>query len=274
MVEVTSDSQRYRRNMGNDATLELERMTWPDVRAALDAGRTTVVFACGAVEQHGPHLPLFTDAEHGSELSRRVARELGDALVAPTVRVGCSEHHMAFPGTISLEESTFAAVLRDYVRSLARHGFRRICVIPSHGGNFAPLTRALPSLREAAGERVHVAAFTDLQAVIGAWVRLAGELGLAERVGGHADIAESSVMLALHPELVRTEVVEAGHVGPLTPELIQRLFTQGMRAISPNGILGDAHGLSAELGERCIEELVAVLVAYFRREESEESIVR
>lgn len=255
--------------MGNDPTLELEHMTWPEVRAALDAGCTTVVFACGAVEQHGPHLPLFTDAEIGSELSRRVATALGDALVAPTVRVGCSEHHMAFPGTISLEESTFAAVLRDYVRSLARHGFQHICVIPSHGGNFAPLTHALPMLREAAGKRAHVAAFTDLQAVISTWARLAGALGFAERVAGHADIAESSVMLALHPDLVRIEAVEAGHPGPLTPELIERLFTQGMRAIAPNGILGDARGLSAELGERCIEELVAVIVAYFRREASE-----
>ena len=255
--------------MTNNPTLELERMTWPEVRAALDAGRTTVVFACGAVEQHGPHLPLFTDAEHGSELSRRVAIALGDALVAPTVRVGCSEHHMAFPGTISLEESTFAAVLRDYVRSLARHGFRRICVIPSHGGNFAPVARALPVLREAAGEHAHVVAFTDLAAVIDAWVGVAGELGIAERVVGHADVAESSVMLALHPDLVHTEAAEAGHPGPLTPELAQRLFTHGMRAIAPNGILGDARGLSAELGERCIAELVAVLVAYFRREASE-----
>jgi creatinine amidohydrolase len=176
---------------------------------------------------------------------------------------------MAFPGTISLEESTFTAVLRDYVRSLARHGFRRICVIPSHGGNFAPLTHALPMLREAAGERARVVAFTDLPAVIGTWVRVAGELGVAERVAGHADIAESSVMLALHPELVHTEAAEAGHPGPLTPELVQRLFTQGMRAIAPNGILGDARGLSAELGERCIEELVTVLVAYFRRDGSE-----
>ena len=257
--------------MGNDATLELERMTWPQVRAALDAGRTTVVFACGAVEQHGPHLPLFTDAEHGSELARGVARGLGNALVAPTVRVGCSEHHMAFPGTISLEESTFAAVLRDYVRSLARHGFRHVCVIPSHGGNFAPLTNALPMLREAAGDRARVVAYTDLQAVIGAWLRVASPLGLAERVGGHADIAESSVMLALHPELVRTEAAEVGHVGPLTPELIERLFAGGMRAISANGILGDARGLSAELGRRCIDELVAVLVDYFRREVQREA---
>jgi creatinine amidohydrolase len=128
-------------------------------------------------------------------------------------------------------------------------------------------------LREAAGERTHVAAFTDLQAVIGTWTRVAGASGVAERVAGHADIAESSVMLALHPDLVHTEAAEAGHPGPLTAELIERLFTQGMRAIAPNGILGDARGLSAELGQRCIEDLVAVIVAYFRREASEAASV-
>jgi creatinine amidohydrolase len=247
-------------------SIELERMTWPDVRAALDAGRTTVVFSCGAVEQHGPHLPLFMDAEHGTALALGVARALGNALVAPTVRVGCSEHHMAFPGTLTLEESTFAAVLRDYVRSLAFHGFTRVCVIPSHGGNFAPLTRALPLLRETAGERTRVLAYTDLPAVIGTWTDVAAELGLAERVGGHADVAESSVMLALHPELVRTSAAELGYIGPLTPELLHKLFTQGIHAISPNGILGDARGLSPELGRRCIDALVAVLAEYFRRE--------
>jgi len=75
----------------------------------------------------------------------------------------------------------------------------------------------------------------------------------------------------LHPDLVHTDAAEAGHPGPLTPELTQRLFTHGMRAIAPNGILGDARGLSAELGERCIEELVAVIVAFFRREAAEVS---
>jgi len=240
-------------------------MTWPEVRAALDAGRTTAVFACGAVEQHGPHLPLFMDAEHGTALARGVARALGDALVAPTVRVGCSEHHMALPGTLSLEESTFAAVCRDYCRSLARHGFRRVCVIPSHGGNFAPLERALPAMRDAAGPATRVLAFTDLQAVIGVWSRVADAMGLADRVGGHADVAESSVMLALHPALVRVDAAERGHVGPLTPDLAERLFAHGIHAISPNGILGDARGLSAEMGRRCIDELVTVLAEYFGR---------
>src|SRR4029453_1045159 len=141
--------------MGTDPTLELERMTWPEVRAALDAGCTTVVFACGAVEQHGPHLPLFTDAEIGSELSRRVATELGDALVAPTVRVGCSEHHMAFPGTISLEESTFAAVLRD---SVARRELRATHACPSDAARSGGRARARRGLHGLAVSDRHLGA--------------------------------------------------------------------------------------------------------------------
>jgi creatinine amidohydrolase len=79
--------------------LLLERLTSPEVRAAIDAGYTTVVVACGAVEQHGPHLPLCMDAEHGAALAEEVARRLGDALVAPPIRIGCSEHHMRFAGS-------------------------------------------------------------------------------------------------------------------------------------------------------------------------------
>ena len=95
-------------------TLFLERMRWPQVRAAIESGTTTVVVPCGAVEQHGPHLPLFVDAEHGTKLGEEVARRLGRALVAPTIRVGCSDHHMSFAGTISLRQGTFTAVCRDY----------------------------------------------------------------------------------------------------------------------------------------------------------------
>jgi creatinine amidohydrolase len=248
--------------------LRLERMTSPQVRAAVEGGRTTVVVACGAVEQHGPHLPLFMDAEHGEALAEGVAARLGDALVAPSIRVGCSEHHMAFAGTVSLSEATFRGLCRDYCSSLARHGFRRICFVPSHGGNFAPLEAALPELREAAGEGVRVQAFTDLAAVVGLWRRVVEEEapGLGARVGGHADVAESSIMLALHPELVRREAAEAGYAGELTPEVLERLFRDGIGAIAPNGILGDARGATAEVGRRCIDALAELLAGRFRAE--------
>lgn len=244
----------------------LEHMRWPDVRAALDAGKTTAVFACGAVEQHGPHLPLFTDAEHGTRLAVGVARRLGDALVAPTIRIGCSEHHMAFPGTISLQPATLEAMCRDYCVSLARHGFTRLCIIPSHGGNFAPLAAMRDRLQAAAGERTRVLAYTDLGGLIGVWKRVVEEeSGLGDRVGGHADIAESSVMLALHPELVRQEAAVAGCLEPPTAAFIQRILKEGFDTVSPTGIIGDARGLSAQIGTRCIEELEALLAEYFRQ---------
>ncbi|HWU31619.1 MAG TPA: creatininase family protein, partial [Marmoricola sp.] len=101
----------------------LDELTWPQVRAEQQAGRTTVVVALGATEQHGPHLPLATDALIGDHLAREIADRL-DAFLAPTVRIGCSSHHLEFPGTISLSEETFAGVVRDLLTSFARGGFR------------------------------------------------------------------------------------------------------------------------------------------------------
>jgi creatinine amidohydrolase len=245
--------------------LLLERMTSPAVRDAIDAGHTTVIVACGAVEQHGPHLPLFMDAEHGAALSVEVAQRLGDALVAPTIRVGCSKHHMAFAGTLSLRVETFQAVCEDHARSLGRHGFRHICFLPTHGGNYAPLAEALERLDAAAGPDATVHAFTDLDALIGLWRRVVEEeAGMGDRVGGHADIAEGSIMLALHPELVREGDAEAGYTGAMTPKVRSRMFEEGFDAVTPNGILGDARGASAAIGRRLIEEMAEMAAGYFR----------
>jgi len=139
------------------AAIELDALTWPQVRAQIDAGRDTVVLALGATEQHGRHLPLATDALLGDHLARMLADRL-DAFHAPTLRVGCSEHHVGFAGTMSLSESTFHAVVGDLVRSLLRGGFRRIVLVPTHGGNFAPLAAAVSKL----DERQSVTALTDL----------------------------------------------------------------------------------------------------------------
>lgn len=242
----------------------MERMTSPEIRAALDAGHTTAVVACGAVEQHGPHLPLFMDAEHGVRLAEEVARRLGNALVAPAIRVGCSEHHMSFPGTISLRTETFQAICLDYCVSLARHGFRHIYFIPTHGGNYGPLAEILDRLNESAGPGTRVVAFTDLDALIERWRRaVEAEAGLGARVGGHADIAEASIMMVLHPHLVREDRAEAGYIGEFTPELVERMFRDGIGAITANGILGDARGMSPAIGRRCIAETVDMLVDWF-----------
>lgn len=246
--------------------LHLEKLPSPVIAAAIGAGRTTVVMACGAVEQHGPHLPLFMDAEHGTRLAEAVAERLGDAFVAPTIRVGCSEHHMAFAGTLTLREETFAAVVEDCCTSLARHGFRRILIVPTHGGNFAPLRRLLPGLRTRLGD-CDVSAYTDLQAVMRIWREAIDGVspGLGKRVGGHADIAETSIMAVLHPHLVVADRAAAGFAGELTEEVLGRMFAHGIGAIAPNGILGDARGFSAGLGERCIAALAEEIAEHFER---------
>lgn len=249
-------------------SLLLEHMTHTAVAAAIAAGQTTAVVACGAVEQHGPHLPLFMDAEHGGELARRVARRLGNALVAPTIRVGCSDHHMAFAGTISLRKETFQAVCLDYAVSLSRHGFRRLYFIPSHGDNFGPLAELLPRLRDAVGTATKVMAFLDLAAQIRVWREVVQDAaGLGDRVGGHADIAEASIMLALHPQLVREAEAVPGYRGELTPEVLRRLMADGIHSIAPNGILGDPRGMSSQLGERCMAATVDLLVEHFHAED-------
>lgn len=246
--------------------LHLERMTWPEVRAALDTGRTTVVVACGATEQHGPHLPLLVDAEQGTRLAGEVASRLGDALVAPTIRVGCSDHHLDFAGTISLRRSTLKAVCVDYCTSLAHHGFRRILLIPSHGGNFDLIAESLEELRELVAPGTEVHAFTDLRAWIRCWRDAIAEVEpeLAARVGGHADIAETSIMLALHPALVRAGRVDAGYTGPTDGDFFDRITREGLATVTSNGILGDARGASAELGERCIRAVADMLAAHFQ----------
>src|SRR2546423_1321269 len=185
------------------SAVELDRLSWPEVKSEIEAGRDTVVIAFGATEQHGPHLPLATDALLGDHMARLVADRL-DAFVAPTVRVGCSEHHLEFPGTLSVSEETFHAVVADLVRSLARGGFRRVVLVPTHGGNFGPLARALEKLGPVEG--LEVSALTDLSALFAIAQLGADEHGVPLTEGGlHAGEWETSMLMSIHPELVHLE---------------------------------------------------------------------
>ena len=245
-------------------SLLLEELTWPEVEEALEAGYTTAVVGVGAVEQHGPHLPLLVDAVRGDRLAYDVAVRMGEALVAPTIRVGCSEHHMGFAGTVSLRRSTLEAVCLDYAVSLARHGFRRICFAPSHGGNFQPLADMLDDLRRAVAPDCDVLAYTDLTGFLDVWRgAVAGAGGDAARVGGHADLAETSEMLVLRPDLVLRDRAEAGYTGAVDGALLDRMFRDGMRSVTPNGILGDARGASADVGERCLSAAANAVTGAF-----------
>lgn len=196
--------------MAEQPEVFLERMTWPEIEAAIAAGRTRAVVCLAASEQHGPHLPEGTDAWLGQELAGRLARALGDALVAPVIRPGCSEHHLGFAGTITVPAEVLAALLDAYVDSLSRHGFERFLVFASHGGNLPALTN-WPGRR-----RPQVSVLDDPRPVVGAIRQALSGFGAAGPAGRHADLGE--------------------------------LLANGTRALSPSGVFGDPTSATAEMG--------------------------
>jgi creatinine amidohydrolase len=235
--------------------VELDRISWPEVKAELEAGRDTVVIAFGATEQHGPHMPLATDALIGDHLARLVADKL-DAFVAPTVRIGCSEHHLAFPGTLSVSEQTFHGIVADIVRSLARGGFRRVVLLPTHGGNFAPLAAAIDKLGPVDG--IEIKALTDLGALFAIAQLGLDEHGVPLSEGGlHAGEWETSMLMTIHPDLVRPERGEPGFTGDMEAA-VGSIFGEGVHAVSENGVIGDPAQASAAHGERYWDKVVAI----------------
>jgi creatinine amidohydrolase len=246
-------------------SLLLEELTSPEIRQAIDAGYSTVIIPSGAVEQHGPHVVMASDTLQARAIGLRVAEQLGKTLVAPAVAVGCSDHHMAFTGTISLRSEVFQEIHVDYCRALAKHGFRRIACYAAHGGNFAPLATVLPRLREVAAP-AEVAVYADLIRYVGAWQEVVAASGMdVAKVGGHADVAESSIVMSFDTRNVRPGLAERGYQGKLD-EVIPRVLRDGLQSVSPNGILGDATGFNAELGERCVVAVTNLLADYFGSE--------
>jgi creatinine amidohydrolase len=243
--------------------LDLYTLSWPEVRDEIDRGRDTIVVCFGAVEQHGHHLPMGTDSMLGDELGRELAEHL-DAFLAPTIQVGCSRHHLAFPGTMSVSEETFAGVVSDIVTGWAGQGFKRIVLLPTHGGNFGPLAAALESLGPIEG--VKLVAITDLGILVNATLGLGAELGIPASEGGiHGGEWETSMMLAVHPELVHMDRAVAGYTGDLETGM-QRFFVEGVDALTDTGVIGDPKQASAEHGRKYFDRLVQLAIELIEKE--------
>jgi creatinine amidohydrolase len=242
----------------------LADLTWPEVEAELARGCRTTVIALGATEQHGPHLPLATDAWIADALAERFCARVEDAIQGPTLALGCSAEHLEFPGTLDLRAETLTAVLADVIRSLGRHGFQRVFVFSAHGGNTGALRAALPALRAAAAP-LEVLAFTDLDAVARTAAAASAAFGVgAEASGHHAGEFETSILLALRPGEVRAQAFAPGLAAPTADA--QALFYPSLRPRAPSGTVGDPSGAAAARAEPYLTAWVELLVDAYRGE--------
>lgn len=237
-------------------------MVWPEVESALENGTRTAIVAVGSIEQHGPHLPLNMDTLDGDELARRIATELGDALAAPTIRPGCSGHHMEFPGTITVPPETLMDVIRSYCRSLDEHGFDHIVLVPTHGGNFGPVTTVAPDIaRELNAMVIPLADLDEHMQLLNEGLSEAGIEYDQDVI--HAGAAETAMILAIDEGLVRMEDMESGPEGDISTA---RLLSEGFKTITENGVLGDPTKATTDAGDVIIQNVVETYVQHIKTE--------
>lgn len=208
--------------------------TWPEIPE-----QPLLVVPLGSVEQHGPHLPLSTDTRTAETVAGAAMPRLGGALLAPVIPYGASGEHEGFPGTVSIGTEVLTTLLVEYGRSACRWA-GRLLVVNGHGGNLEALRNAVPLLRSE-GRDV-------------AWFPCGVPGGDA-----HAGRVETSLMLHVEPGVVREDRAEPGETAPLR-ELLPRMRAHGVRAVSPNGVLGDPAGASAAEGAELLAAMVQRLV--------------
>lgn len=235
----------------------IEEMTWPEVKAKLESGFDTVIVMAGSIEQHGLHLPTKMDAHSGEVLGELFAKRLGNTMVAPIIRPGCSEHHMFFPGSMTLRKEVFQDVVRDYVDNMVRHGFTKIILATTHGGNFEPMFEMVPELKEKyEAKGVKIIDILDFDDFVVAQNSILEEFQMSEAEAGvHSGGSETSFLMASEPESVRTEKLAKGFVGKFDAAFDHKLHTEGMQSVTEIGVLGDATKASKAFGERLIDAL-------------------
>lgn len=232
-------------------TLLLEELGWPDVEAYLRTD-DRLILVVGSCEQHGRHLTFATDVWQPWEIARRLSERTG-VLLAPPINYGMSLHHLGFPGSLSLRPDTLSSLITDLLESAYEHGFRHILLLNGHGGNTAPIRVALTeALHELHGLEVWAADW---------WRAPEVEAVFREAFGSgpaHADVGETSAVLAIRPDVVRLDRAAHSPGVPFPHFLTRQVFLEQF----PHGVIGaDPRQASAEVGERA---LAAAVVAYER----------
>lgn len=237
------------------ASVYVEDLTSPELRARIAAGTTTVLVPIGGTEQSGPHIALGKHNARAHALAGRIAERLGNAVVAPVIAyvpegaIAPPAGHMRFPGTISIPEAAFEAVLEGAARSFCQHGMRDVFFLGDHGGYQKSEDKVAARLNRAApgGCRVHALReyYGATQTAYVADLKRRG-YGDAE-IGLHAGLADTALSLALDPADVRGAQLAAG-----------------AKAGPAGGVRGDPTRASAELGQLGVARVVDASVAAIR----------
>ena len=239
-----------------------ENLTWEEVGALRDAGRSLCLLPVGATEQHGPHLGVGMDSRNATLLCEAVSRETG-VPVLPALGYGCSlGHSRRWPGTLSLQPQTLMDVVTQIFDWLYDSGFKKLLMVNSHVGNAAPLRCAVDIIRshydDAMARVINVAEISP---------RVRAEF-FADAEDWHANAAETSLMLALAPAMVRRNKISTSDDEDRTTNLI---FTHPVNRTSKNGVTGYPSRATREQGEKLFRFMVEDMTALVRRAEKEKA---
>ena len=243
----------------------MSRVLWKELTAqelrGLAGANAIVMLPVASMEQHGPHLPVGVDTilcEAVCKLAAEAVHARMPVVVAPTLWCGMAEHHMAFGGTFTFDIATYQAVLLAFLKSIARHGFKKVFIVNGHGGNISALAAFLPDLAVATGLTIRATTYFEL-----AQPAMPAILEDQERVR-HACEGETSLMMALAPDLVRSDKLPEAH-GPKhsTPRPLGVGRYRSYRDFSDSGVVGDARRATKAKGDKlaiaCRDALVCVL---------------
>jgi creatinine amidohydrolase len=256
---------------GSGTRVLMSEMTWVEYCQKVKRDNPVVIVPVGALEQHGPHLPLSTDTLIPTEVSVRVARSIG-AIVAPPLVYGYKSQPKSgggnhFCGTTSLDASTFIDMVEDLLCELARHGVRKVAVVDGHYENEMFLTEGIDlGLRalNAQGIRdMKVVKCPYWEFITKATEKVLFPEGLLSWALEHGAVMETSVMLHLYPHMVRQDLIP-DHPPAQFP--VYDVYPVDTRPIPPDGVLSSAASATAEKGKIAIEQVVTDIVAALRHE--------
>lgn len=244
--------------------MRLELSTWCDIESYLERSKAILV-PIGSIEQHGPTGLLGTDALCPTIIAHAAAAEDPDILIGPTFSVGCAQHHLGFPGTITLRPSTMIAAILDWSESLRRHGFTRIYWLNGHGGNIATISAAFSEIHAQRSFASPDSALVSLNLRQRNWWDLPGVMSVCQRLhprndGSHATASEVAVTYAAYPQQQRQlklepKVAPRGSFGD----------ARDYRARFPDGRIGsDPTQATVEGGQTIIDAAAAALRKDFR----------